>query len=124
MIIKIKNLVTKSKLILIFIFFSLNGCLYENQIELHFDKIKHVVINKSKSTIVKLEITKLNEDSSFRCTTAYVKLPGGVGLREINLISKNKGYKRYDSTCLFEKGFLYKIKGHSLHSVDTLVIRY
>lgn len=124
MIIKIKRQAINSNYIFIFINLFFNSCFYENQIELNFDKIKQVVINKGKSTIVKLEIIKLNEDSSFKCSTLFIKLPDGEGLQEINLTKNNNGYKRYDSTCFFEKGFIYKIKGYSLHSIDTMIIRY
>lgn len=124
MILKIKSQVISGNYVFLFIFLFFSGCLYENQIELYFDNIKQVVINKGKSTIVKLEITKLNEDSSFKCSTLFIKLPDGEGLQEINLTKNNNGYKRYDSTCFFEKGFIYKIKGYSLHSTDTMIIRY
>jgi len=110
--------------ILIGCYFITNGCLYyDRQIKLSFDTKSNVVLDINRNPILRLEITKLGDDSNYVCSSSYMKLPNSKGMSEITLNSDNKGYIRYDTSCITEKGFVYKIKGYSLHSIDTIIIK-
>ena len=88
-----------------------------------------VVLDSSKNIIKELSITKLKSDSSYVCSLTYLKLPEADGLKEIKLNNENKGYKTYNlsfdkKSCMIERGFVYKIKGYALGSVDSIIIKY
>ena len=108
--------------ILIF-FILLTGCIYEKQVQFSFDSKKMSIINKTKGSIIRLEIDKYSLSNSYVCSNKYSKNPKGEGLYEINLNGENSGYKRQNTTCLIEYGFIYKITGYGVHSVDTIEVK-
>ncbi len=67
--------------------------------------------------------TKLKNDSNYICSSSYLKLLDAKGMPGITLNKENKGYFKYNSSCLIEKGFTYKIKGYTLHSMDTITVK-
>jgi hypothetical protein len=108
---------------------TLNGCNTKGQLNLSFDAKRMIAYDNNKNIIRELEIIKLKGDSiSYVCSFSYSKLPKAYGLYEMVLNKENNGYKRYNlsfnhTPCLMEKGFVYKIKGHALGSVDSLIVK-
>jgi len=110
--------------------FPLKACINKDPLKLSFDINKIAVYDINKKIIKKIEIEKLNNDStSYVCSTSFLKLPKADGLYEIELNNENNGYKKYNlsfdkTPCLIEKGFVYKIKGYALGSIDSFIVKY